>query len=236
MSLQELKILLYMVSKIKPNDAPTMLYSISIRDFCRVCNIDCTQGWHYVHIKKSLDEIDRIRIWLEVLQPNGKIKKIRLQWFHRLVINDGSGIIEYSFNDDMKDYLFHLEIKYTLYYLENILPMTSKYAIRVYQLLKSYENMNKTYLAGIPFPLSEFKKHVDAENYERFPDLRRRVIEPALEEINRYTDIRVIYHADKVQSKSVNQIRFSIFRPIGEEMDERREARLTAIGFHEDQK
>lgn len=60
------------------------------------------------------------------------------------------------------------------------------YTIRLYEILKSYEKL------GIwTFNIDDLKKKLDAESYERFPDFRRRIIDPALEQINKYADFFV---------------------------------------------
>lgn len=230
MSLQQLRILLYMISKIKPKDDISTLYDISIKEYCEVCNIDYTQGWHYANVKKSLDEIDKIRIWIVDTDKNGKTKRTRIQWFHRLIINDGSGNIEYSFNEDMRQYLFSLEGRYLLAHLEYILPMGSKYSIRLYNLLKSVEHMRIVQEEGYHISLADFKLRLDAENYDRFPDLRRRVIERALKDINDFTDIYVSVITEKINSKSVNQLTFDITEPLAIDAERRRERRMLALG------
>lgn len=230
MSLQQLRITLYMISKIKPKDDISTLYDISIKEYCEVCNIDYSQGWHYANVKKSLDEIDKIRIWIVDTDKNGKTKRTRIQWFHRLIINDGSGNIEYSFNEDMRQYLFSLEGRYLLAHLEYILPMSSKYSIRLYNLLKSVQNMRTVQEDGFHISLADFKLRLDAENYDRFPDLRRRVIERGLKDINEFTDIDVSVKTEKINSKSVNQLTFDITEPLAIDAERRRDKRLLALG------
>ena len=231
MTLNQIRILLFMISKIKPKDDISTIYTISISDYCRVCNIDASQGWHYANVKNSLDEIDKIRLWIVETDENGKTKRTRLQWFHQLIINDGSGRIEYNFNENMKQYLFSLEGKYMLAYLEYILPMNSKYSIRLYNLLKSVEHMESVQDDGYHIALEDFKLRVDATKYDRYPDLRRWVIEKAVEEINTYTDIEVKW--DKMKDgRSVAKLIFNIERPDDEERSLRRDKRLLALGHY----
>lgn len=231
MSLNQIRILLFMISKIKPKDDISTIYTISISDYCRVCNIDASQGWHYANVKNSLDEIDKVRLWIVDTDDNGKTKRTRLQWFHQLIINDGSGRIEYNFNENMKQYLFSLEGKYMLAYLEYILPMNSKYSVRLYNLLKSVEHMNSVQDDGFHIMLDDFKLRVDATKYDRYPDLRRWVIEKAVEEINTYTDIKVKWDTEK-EGRSIAKLIFDIERPSYDENDLRRHKRLLALGHY----
>ena len=54
MTLQQQKMLLYMISKIKPNEPESKEYTISIRDYCRSSGIDYTNGGNYAYIKETL--------------------------------------------------------------------------------------------------------------------------------------------------------------------------------------
>lgn len=231
MTLNQIRLLLFMISKIKPKDDISTIYTISISDYCRVCNIDASQGWHYANVKNSLDEIDKVRLWIVDTDDKGKTKRTRLQWFHQLIINDGSGRIEYNFNENMKQYLFSLEGKYMLAYLEYILPMNSKYSVRLYNLLKSVEHMKSVQDDGYHITLEDFKLRTDATNYDRYPDLRRWVIEKAVDEINAYTDILVEWKKEK-EGRSVKKLIFHIKRPSEEQAQKRRDKRYLALGLY----
>ena len=47
LSVTELKLLAYIISKIKPTDTELQEYSFSVKDFCQVCGIDYTNGYNY---------------------------------------------------------------------------------------------------------------------------------------------------------------------------------------------
>ena len=76
---------------------------------------------------------------------------------------------------------------YTSYTLRYVLPMKSTYSIRLYELLKSYSKNNQSWW----FELDQLRHLLDCENYNRFPDFRRYVLEPSVREINQYTDISI---------------------------------------------
>ena len=205
---QQQKILLSMISKIKPDDSATKTYSFEIQEFCRLCNIECNNGGNYIAIKQALYGIDKQVMWIK--EPEKK-RDTRLRWLNELYIDEGSGEIVFSFHKDMFPYLLDLREKYTQYSLINVLPMRSKYAIRLYELLKSYEGMS-----SITLTLEVLKARLDAENYTNFKDFRRRVLERAVEEINTYADIEVRFEPKKQKSRSYNAIAFHISAPSAE--------------------
>lgn len=208
LSSQQQKILLSMISMIKPDDSAVKTYSFEIQEFCRLCNIDWSNGGNYIAIKQALYGIDKQVMWIK--EPEKK-RDTRLRWLNELYIDEGSGEIVFSFHKDMFPYLLDLREKYTQYNLINVLPMRSKYAIRLYELLKSYEGMR-----SITLTLEVLKARLDAENYINFKDFRRRVLEKAVEEINTYADIEVRFEPKKQKSRSYNAIAFHISAPNAE--------------------
>lgn len=203
LSVQQQKVLLYMVSKVKPQDEPQTLYSIRIQDFCEICGMNITSGTNYEDIKEALLSIDRVAYWLKL--PNQK-KEVRIRWLNRLQINYGSGDVEYSFHETVSPFVFELQREYTQFTLLNVLPMRSKYSIRLYELMKSYENM----VGDVTIDLEELKTRMDATTYKNLKDFKRRALDKAVEEINYYTDIKIYYQLKKEKSRAYNKVVFRI--------------------------
>lgn len=201
MTVQQQKIMLFFISKIRPDDEPRHLYTISIRDYCAVANIDTNAGKNHADIKKSLKEIADKSMWL--VKPNGK--EVLLRWLDRLEI-DAGGTLTVRFHEDMFPYLLDLRERYTQYSLEYVLPMRSKYGIRLYELMRSYANMD----SAVRMSIEELKQRMDCDKYARFPDFRRFALEPALEDINLNSDIHVNYTLKKSGGRAYSDIVFHI--------------------------
>jgi plasmid replication initiation protein len=82
--------------------------------------------------------------------------------------------------------------------------MKSKYSIRLYELLKSYEN-----LAECTFEFEVLKKMLFAEKYGLYKDFRVKVLDIAIRETNDFSDIYVEYRTEK-KGKKVDRIKFII--------------------------
>lgn len=54
LTLQQQRILLFLISKIKPTDTPEETYTFSIEEFCKVCGITASTGDYYKTIKDDL--------------------------------------------------------------------------------------------------------------------------------------------------------------------------------------
>ena len=203
MNAQQLKVTMYLVSKIKPHDSNDETYEFDVKQFCKACNIDWTNGKNYQDVKSALKDMADKSIWLEM--PDAS--EVLVRWFNRVVINKGKGTFSIKFHEDMFPYLANLSERYTQYSLENVLPMKSKYGLRLYELLKSYQN-----LGGLNISLNELRKRLDCDSYPRYPDFRVNVIERALADINEYSDIAVTYTAIK-NGRSYSDILFEISEP-----------------------
>jgi plasmid replication initiation protein len=128
------------------------------------------------------------------------------QWFAKAKYKQGEGFIEVQFHPDLKPYLLELKKRFTKIPLKQILQLRSKYAIRLYELLKRYED---TGFRTDYIPELREKLGVEKGEYERFFDFERRVLKPAVKEINEKTDLEVSYQKKKTGRK-ITHIEFEI--------------------------
>lgn len=188
LSLQQSKIILYLISKIQPSDTEFTEYQFSIPDFCRVCGIDYDSGKNYSDIKRQIKEIADKSLWVELEEDEETL----IRWIERPYINKKQGIIRIKLDELMKPFLLQLKERYTQYQLIYTLRMKSKYSLRLYEIIKSFF-YNKLGSYSKIFSVDELKKLLDAEKYSRFCDLHKDVIKTAVEEINRYSDLDLSY-------------------------------------------
>lgn len=98
------------------------------------------------------------------------------------------GIIEAKFNKDARPFLLKLRKHFTQYRLRQAIPLSTPYAIRTYELSKMIERSGERRHRRIP--VGRFRKMFSLENkYERHCDMRRRVIDPSVQEVNEETDV-----------------------------------------------
>jgi plasmid replication initiation protein len=211
LSLQEQKIILYLISKIRPEDMDLKEHVFEIADFCKVCGVGEDNGANYKYIKQTLKELRDKSVWVEV--EDGI--EMTLAWIERVAITRRSGSVKIKIDDMMKPYLIQLKEKFTQYELLYTLAMKSQYSIRLYELLKSYE-----YRHSYTFEIEDLKRKVSAENYNRFPDFKRYVLDIALREVNELSDINVSFTIEK-EGKRYAKINFFIKlkRDIGQRLE-----------------
>lgn len=185
----EQRSVLYAISKIQPEDTYLKEYTFEIKDFYDVI------GWKnesYTAFKAMLKKL-RDRSWW-ILMPDGKTESA-VSWFSTVRSNESKGKVTVKFHEDMMPYLVELAKQntfYTSFNLKYVLPMSSQFGPRLYELLKSYSNNEEWF-----FEVDELKKRLDCENYKNYADFKRFALDPAVKDINKYSDLRVNYDAFK---------------------------------------
>lgn len=201
LTVQEQRCVLYAISKIKPEDTVIQEYTFELADIYKLCGL---QKESYTELKAILTGLKQKTWWIKTA-PN---EESTVSWFNKVRLNRNSGTVTVRFDDDMMPYLLELANQnafYTRYQLKYILPMSGQYSIRLYELLKSYQKNNIRWY----FDIDELKRLLYCEHYSDFFDFKRRVLVPATEEINKYTDIKISWEPIK-DGRKVTHIDFKM--------------------------
>lgn len=196
---QQHRLLLYMVSKIKPDDAPETEYTISIQDVINVCGYtEC--GYYYQTLKDDVQKIANVSVWIET-EP-GKEKLFR--WIDTAELETNKAEFTITFHKTMRPYLFELKDRYVSFYLMSSLCLSHKYAMRLYEYLLAMR-----YRGEFEVSIDELKKRMDVTNetYNKMSNFKSRVFEPAVENINDYTELNIEYAYIK-KGKRITHIAF----------------------------
>lgn len=195
----EYKIILVALSKLKPTDETLGTIVFSVGDFCELLNVQ--KKGMYKHIEKACDSI--ISKSLTIKKSSKSWKKYN--WTSNIACE--YGIITIKFNQDLKrNLLFSSNTQYTKYILKNIIHMKSKYSMRLYEILKQYQQIsNRT------FKVEELRQHMGIEpsKHKQYKIFKRDVLLPAISEINRLTDLNITYKQIK-KGRCVESIKFAI--------------------------
>lgn len=203
LSLQQQKIVLYLISQITPFDEEFKLYEFSIAEFCKVCGIDDTSGKNYTDLKQAIKDIADKSVWITI-----EDEETLLRWIEKPYVNKNSGTIRIRLDEDMKPFLLQLKKNFTKYELLWTLHFRSKYSIRLYELIKSLHfHELETYTKEIK--LDDLRRMLGAEKYDTYQTFKTRVLIPAVEEINSYSD-KILQYEPIKSGKSVVAIRFTI--------------------------
>lgn len=180
LNLVEQKIILYTVSQLDRDENNFKLVKVKISDIAELIGNEIHR---YTEFKKIANDLMDKKVVLSS-RPN-----LDMRW---LASSEyiGEGIIELEFSEKLIPYLLQLKQRFTRYELKNILSMKSSYSVRIYELMKQYENIGKR-----EFELTEFKRclGLKEDEYSRIYDFERFVLKVAKEEINRDTDLIIDY-------------------------------------------
>lgn len=211
LSAQQQKIVLFLIAQIGPQDEDFREYEFSINEFARACGLDHAGGRDYDSIKDALEALADAKItykgdrWI----PVGGGWTTMLRWIEKPYINPEDGKIRIRLDRDMRPFLLHLRSQFTKYELIWTLQLTGRYSIRLYELCCAYQ-FDKLHPYRRRVSLATLKERLDAVNYARWPDLRRRVLEPAIAEINAKTDLTISYVAMTGPNHTTTDIMFTM--------------------------
>jgi len=118
-------------------------------------------------------------------EPN--INKLQTHWISSIYYMETEGKIALRFAPDLIPYLSQLQGCFTRYELKHIGNMTSTYGIRMYELLMQGKTTGKREVE-----IEWLKKQFELDaSYERMDNLKRRVIDPAVKDINTHSNYQV---------------------------------------------
>lgn len=188
-------LLCYAAKELKLDNTKTRFY-IPISKIKKDAGITTTNN---VYLKDHLREL--MTITVECIEKNN-------DWAIFCLLSQAvkeSNLLRYEFPSMIIDELIHNNY-YTTLNLVTMKRLYGKYAIILYELAIRYKNVQipKYSIDGI----DGFKEITGTEEYNNFYDLERRVIVPAIQEINEKTDITMSYHLTK-EGRKVTEIKFN---------------------------
>ncbi len=191
LSVAEQRVILSAISQVRRDQQVTdeVLYSVTAAEIAQLCNTD--QRTAYRDLQSAAERLQTRRVTL-ILEPDGvtiRSKRRRVTcWVQSVDYIDQEGRIELRFGKDILPYLTGLQREFTRYALSDVAKMTSAYGIRLYELLMQWPEGHRE------IALDDLRRWLQIE--DRYPltaDLRRWVIEPAVQQINEHSPLRVTW-------------------------------------------
>jgi len=198
LSVQEQRIILACISQARRDEEVTdeVLYSVTAAELAELSGTALEAS--YSELKAAALRLKRREVRL-TQEPNGKGKKPSIMitgWVQTIIYREGEGRVELRFTKDMLPYLTGLQREFTRYALSDVAKMTSAHAIRLYELLMQWPEGHRV------VALDDLRRWLQLE--ERYPlmaDLRRWVIEPAVQQINEHSPLMLTWSPRKAGRK-----------------------------------
>lgn len=192
-SLNEQRVVLACIAQIdsRKEVLKTDKFELTAKDFANIFEV--TEKRAYQALTEVAENLFNRYIVITNPPDEPDIKKLKTRWISSIRYNENQGKIVLRFAQDILPYLSSLEGTFTKYELKHIGRMTSIYGIRLYELLMQWRTTGKREI-HIEWLKEQFELD---ESYNRIDNLKRRVIEPAIKEINEYSNFNVKYEQRK---------------------------------------
>ena len=142
---------------------------------------------------------------------NGDPRKRKTRWVSEIAYIENTAELQLIFAPAIVDEITALEEKFTEYFLKMVANFDSQYSYRLFELVKQW-NLNK--VKEIPqFNLSTLREQFGLEEneYERLDNFKKKVLDKAVKEINKYTDVNISYSQIK-SGRTVTGFKFDVKR------------------------
>ena len=132
---------------------------------------------------------------------------IMFNWFSKIQYINKEAKFKVRIEEDLKPYLLQLKERFVSYNLKYILPLTSTYSVRIYQLLKEYEKLTKRY-----FEVEELMDILQVpKSYRIYNRFKEKVLQVAEKELLEHTDIYFTIEEEK-EGRKVSRLIFRIHK------------------------
>lgn len=214
LTLIESKIINYMLANLDQTKDSFEWIRFKTTDFCKACGMSKTNRKYVKDVIGSLSE-KVIQVKVQKFDANNELiseSYVPIRWLEDYEIKS-DGYIFLLLHHRLAPYFLDLKKNFTKLQLAFLIRFRCKYSFPIYEILKSNANFslttkNKTYVYR-QFVSGLRETLCLKDKFTKFSDMERRVLKPAIDEINEYTDLNVSYKFER-DGRSVSLIYFKI--------------------------
>lgn len=201
----QLDILFCVMSQIHDDDDSSKVYSIYAKEIEEFTG----RQWQYTQFREATESMGSRAYEIKMED------RYRQYWLFQYVDYIlGQGKIEIQFSEQAILLLKNLKSNFTTYELQSALNMTSKYAKRIYQLCSQWKDIGETK----KYEIKDFKSILGLidgkgnEQFKKISELKSRVLETAVKQINEHSDLKVSYHmeGERGRKRPLKYVKFYI--------------------------
>jgi plasmid replication initiation protein len=206
MTALEMDIMFALLSRLNKDDKPGTMYQLRVQELEQLTG----REWNYHRLGPSVEAL--IGRCYHIEENNSWLKVTMLASAEYI---KGQGVIELEISEKLRPYLIDLKNNFTSYRLQSVLSLTSKYAKRIYELASQWKDIGATKT----YSLDEFKymlslkdpTNKEPEQYLQISNLKKFVLDIAVQQINDHTDLTISYKLGKV-GRSYQSVCFYVVR------------------------
>jgi plasmid replication initiation protein len=161
----------------------------------------------YRQMKEAMDALYERSVTIQDADPvSGHTRVKKTRWVSEAAYIDGAGNVQLIFTPEVIKYITRIESEFTKYNLDIIGKMTSSYAVRIYELLLQFETIGTRTLT-----LAWLRDALQLEpgEYKLTADFKKWVLNVAVAQINKHTDLTVDYLPKKT-GRAITAFEFTI--------------------------
>jgi plasmid replication initiation protein len=197
-SLWEPRLVALLASKVRVDDTDFHVYEIPVAEVMRGQG-----GKDYREIEAVIDQVMSRVLTIKDEKGRGWTK---YNVFSRCRYRPKDGILELGFHPDLRPHYLNLQEEFAKWSLMEFLMLPSIYSQRIFEILKSWQNVKE---GLVDVPLAELHEMLDTPSSLRqdFAQFRRRVLEKAHKDIHAATKLYFEWEPVK-RGKAVVAVRF----------------------------
>jgi plasmid replication initiation protein len=176
---------------------------IHVSDYVTMFGV--TNSTAYETLKDACKNLFERRFSFVESRPKGSAN-VTTRWVSHIAYIDDTSTIEFTFAQKVYPLVTYLEKHFTSYDIEQVAPLKSGYAVRLYELVISWRIKAKTEKIAIQELRS--KLGIEPNQYERMELFKRKVLDVAVKQINDNTDIILEYEQHK-KGRQITHFTFS---------------------------
>ena len=195
LTLQEKRLILWLIKEINKDDVDFKKYKLQIIDFAEMMGLN--PKTQYKEMKLVTKSLITRGIDIEDLDTRSTTQ---MAWLCFARWEPKKGICSLEFHPELKPYLLQLKTQFTQIGFADFLGLSSVYSVRIFELLSQYRSIGKRYTS-----IEEIRAWCGIEKgeYTLYAHLKSRVFNRAKIEINAKTDYEVDYTEVKESRKVV---------------------------------
>lgn len=187
LTVNEQKIILACISQVRRDEPITdeIMYSVSSEEFSSLCGVSTKHAFQ--ELKNSALQLRRREVRV-TLEPNSNRKRqetLVTGWVQSITFSKDSGTVKLRFSRDILSYLTELKGFHTSYRLSGVIRMSSTYGVRIYEMLAQWKSLGEREIT-----IDHLRKNLQLEEkYKTMCNFKARVLDPAMKDINKNSDI-----------------------------------------------
>jgi plasmid replication initiation protein len=199
MTMPEQLLLLAVIGKSDPREITAeTLIEVTVSDFQDLLNSSRKDS--YGELKKAVKRLYNRSVVIDNPDPeNPRLSSTETRWVSSINYFDGEGLIQLNLAPKILPYLANLKDNYTSFFVRHVASFKSSYGVRLYELLIQWQGKGSREI-DIDWLRDQWQLQ---DKYQAMNDFKKRVIDPAMKDINDHSNLWVKFGQRKRGRKVV---------------------------------